>query len=80
MNDQKRGERRAETAREHDDSDILESTLPTPDQGGREGGNLQTDIGTQAAEQRVRKPGTRESETKADEIAHDERGQPMDAG
>ena len=80
MNNEKRGERRAETAREHDDSDILETTLPTPGQQGRAGGDLQTDIGTQAEAERVNDPQAHGRRTKEDEIAHNERGQPEDAG
>lgn len=63
-----RGERRAETAREHDDSDILENAEALGGQQGRSGGNLQRDVGTQAAEQRVDDPEAHESKTKSDAI------------
>lgn len=65
-----RGERRSETARRNDDSDITSAKPETPDQQGRSGGNLQKDIGTQAALERVRDPDASEGPTKSDEIAH----------
>ena len=47
MNDRNdRGADRAETARQTDDSDILESMEDAPSFGGAEGGNLQRDIGS----------------------------------
>jgi hypothetical protein len=63
---------RAESAREHDDSELIEDNLETPSQGGRSGGGLATDIGTQAAEERVSDPDAREGVDKADDIAHGE--------
>lgn len=71
-----RGAERAETAREHDDRDLIDDALPTPNQGGRSGGDLATDVGTQAAEERVRDPDRREGVDKADDIAHGERYAP----
>lgn len=65
-----RGEERAETAREHDDSDIIDAAEPAPAQGGTEGGNLQKDIATQAEEERATDPDAHESVTKGDHIAH----------
>ena len=69
-----RGERRAETARNADDSDIIEraeqQSMTAPEQQGREGGNLQTDLGTQAEEERAIDPQAHESVTKGDHIAH----------
>lgn len=44
-------DRRTDTARRHDDSDIIDSMQDAPAQGGREGGNLQRDIGTRAEEE-----------------------------
>ena len=44
-----RSEDRAETARRHDDSNVIDRMTDAPDQGGRSGGNLQRDIGTRAA-------------------------------
>jgi hypothetical protein len=43
--------RRADTARRHDDSDLLETVEDAPSQGGVSGGNLQRDIGSQAEEE-----------------------------
>jgi len=39
---------RADTARAHDDSEIIESMDDAPDLGGSSGGNLQRDIGARA--------------------------------
>lgn len=64
---------RAETAREHDDRDLIDDNLKTPSQGGRSGGSLQEDVATQAAEQRVRDPEAQEGVDKADDIAHGQR-------
>lgn len=67
-----RGERRAETAKRNDDSDIIEGageeSLPSGQQGSS-GGNLQRDIGTQAEQDRVADPAAHESVTKGDHIA-----------
>ena len=41
-----RGEERAETARRHDDSDIIGSMEDAPSQGGAYGHNISRDIGT----------------------------------
>lgn len=68
---------RTETAREHDDSAIIDSSEPAPDQQGRSGGNLQTDVATQASLERVRDPEAHEGVDKADDIAHGQR-QPVD--
>ena len=74
MSNETRGERRAETARRNDDSGIIDAAnrqeVDAPEQRGREGGNLQTDVATQAEEQRATEPGARESVTKGDHIAH----------
>jgi hypothetical protein len=67
-----RGRERAETAREHDDSDLIDDKLPAPPQGGRSGGDLATDVGTQAAEERVSDPEAHKGVDKADDIAHGE--------
>ena len=79
MNDT-RGERRAETARLNDDSDIIEAAeqeaVAAPGQQGREGGNLQTDLGTQADEARATDPEAHESVTKGDHIAHGQGSSP----
>ena len=62
--------RRTETARENDDSDIIEVDLAEfqPSQGGSSGGNLQEDIATQAELERVRDPEAREGVDKQDKI------------
>jgi hypothetical protein len=66
--------RRTETAREHDDSDIIDrdSAEFEPHQGGSSGGNLQEDIATQAELQRVRDPLAHEGVDKQDKLDHDE--------
>ena len=74
MNDeQTRGERRAETAKRNDDSEMLENADRAPSQGGRAGGNLQSDVATQSEEERVQDPEAMEGVTKEDDIAHGQR-------
>ena len=68
--------RRTETARDTDDSDIVDSVEPTPSQGGSSGGNLQEDIATQAELERVRDPEAREGIDKQDKIDHQEESEP----
>ena len=65
-----RSEQRAETAREHDDSELIDNSEPAPSQQGRFGGNLQTDVGTQASLERVREPEAQEGVDKQDKINH----------
>ena len=43
---------RTDSARRHDDSEIIESMEDAPSHGGSSGGNLQRDIGARAEEQR----------------------------
>jgi hypothetical protein len=62
--------RRAETAREHDDSDIIDRAEPAPSHGGSAGGNLQEDIASQAELERVRDPEAREGISKQHKIDH----------
>ena len=77
MNDEtKRGEQRAETARRNDDSDLIADAEPRTGQQGREGGNLQRDVGTQAEEQRATDPAATESITKGDHIAQGQGSRP----
>jgi hypothetical protein len=64
--------RRAETARENDDSDIIDNAEPAPSFGGSSGGNLQEDIATQAELERVRDPEAHEGVAKQDKIDHQE--------
>jgi hypothetical protein len=62
--------RRTETAREHDDSDIIDTAEPAPSQGGSSGGNLQEVIATEAELERVRDPEARRGISKQDKIDH----------
>ena len=68
--------RRTDTARDTDDSDIIDSVEPTPSQGGSSGSNLQEDIATQAELERVRDPEAREGIDKQDKIDHQEESEP----
>lgn len=65
--------RRTETARENDDSDIIDHIEPTPHQGGSSGGNLQEDIATQAELERVRDSDAHQGVDKQDDIDHQQR-------
>ena len=67
--------RRIETARDNDDSDIIErdSSEFEPSQSGSSGGNLQEDIATQAELERVRDPEAHEGVDKQDDIDHQQR-------
>jgi hypothetical protein len=64
--------RRSETARDSDDSDIIErdSADFQPSQSGSSGGNLQEDIATRAELERVRDPEAHEGVGKQDKIDH----------
>ena len=64
---------RTESAREHDDSDIIDRAEPAPSQGGTSGGNLQEDVATQAELERVRDPEAMEGVDKQDDIDHQQR-------
>jgi hypothetical protein len=68
--------RRTESARENDDSDIIDRLEPAPSQGGSSGGNLQEDIATQAELERLRDPEAREGVAKQDKIDHQEESAP----
>ena len=67
--------RRTETARDNDDSDIIDrdSAEFEPRQGGSSGGNLQEDIASQAELERVRDPEAMEGVDKQDDINHQQR-------
>jgi hypothetical protein len=65
--------RRTETARANDDSDIIDRAEPAPSQGGSSGGNVQEDIATQAELKRVRDPESHEGVDKKDDIDHQQR-------
>lgn len=64
---------RTESARENDDSDIIDRAEPAPGQGGTSGGNLQEDIATRAELERVRDPEAREGVDKQNDIDHQQR-------
>ena len=68
-----RGETRAKTAREHDDSELIDQAEPAPSQGGSSGGNLQQDVATQVEPERVRDSEAREGVDKQDDIDHAQR-------
>jgi hypothetical protein len=70
--------RRTETARETDDSDIIDRDRAEfePRQGGSSGGNLQEDVATQAELDRVRDPEAMEGVDKQDAINHQQRYAP----
>ena len=68
--------RRTETARDNDDSDIIDRIEPAPSQGGSSGGNLQEDVATQSELERVRDPEAREGVSKQDKIDHQEESAP----
>jgi hypothetical protein len=63
---------RTDTARNNDDSDIIDraSAEPAPSFGGSSGGNMQEDIATQAELERVRDPEAHEGVDKQDKIDH----------
>ena len=64
---------RTASAREHDDSDIIDRAEPAPSQGGTSGGALQEGIASQAELERVRDPEAREGVDKQDDINHQQR-------
>jgi hypothetical protein len=64
---------RTQSAREHDDHELIDSAAaeePTPKFEGRSGGNLQEDIATEAELERIRDPEAREGIDKQDKIDH----------
>ena len=61
---------RTDTARDNDDSELIDTIEPTPSQGGRSGGSLQEDVATQAELERVRDPQGMEGVDKQDDIDH----------
>lgn len=62
--------RRTQSARENDDSDLIESGEPAPTEGGSSGGNLQEDVATQAELESVRNPEAHEGVEKQNKIDH----------
>jgi hypothetical protein len=61
---------RTTSARDNDDSDIIDRAEPAPSQSGTSGGNLQA---TQAELERVRDPEAMEGVDKQDDIDHQQR-------
>ena len=72
--------RRTETARRNDDSDIIDNIEPAPTEGSRSGGNLQTDVATQASLERVSDPDAMEGVTAEDDRAHGQAYPPQQGG
>ena len=70
MTDQTKGERRADTAKRTDDSELIEDAEPTPETVGRSGGNLQRDVATADPEKEVRDPEAGDNVTKEQELHH----------
>ena len=66
---------RTRTARDNDDSTIIDRAAQggTGGESGREGGNLQRDVGTQDQQARATDPDAHTRVTKEDDIAHGER-------
>jgi hypothetical protein len=64
---------RTETARENDDSDIIDNAVPGPSFAGSAGGNMQRDIASQATLRRVQDPEAHAGVDKQDDIAHAQR-------
>lgn len=54
---------RTESAREHDDSDIIDNAEPGPSFAGSSGGNMQRDVAAEAELERVRDPEAHEAST-----------------
>lgn len=65
--------KRTDTARTHDDHTLIDDIVETPDTGGRSGGNLQRDVGTQDELAHVDNPDAHTRVTKEDDMAHGDR-------
>lgn len=61
---------RTDTARRHDDSDMIDNIVPGASEQGRNGGNLQTDVATQVSQDRVEDPEATGGVTKSDELEY----------
>lgn len=61
--------KRTETAREHDDSDLIDAAAatPTPDQQGRAGGDMETRVGARDERRRLDDPDATTGVDKSDE-------------
>lgn len=64
---------RTESAREHDDSDIIDAAEPGPSFAGSSGGNMQRDIATEVELARIQDPEAREGSDKQHDIDHAQR-------
>ena len=73
MSDEKKLDRRTETAKQNDDSDLIEKSMDAPSFQGRNQGDLNTDIGTQASKERVSDPEASQGVDKQDDINHGQR-------
>lgn len=64
-----RGERRAQTARDHDDRDLIDRAgeEPQPDEQGRSGGGINRRLGTRDERKRADDPDDHTRVQKADE-------------
>ena len=71
---------RTETARRNDDSDMIDNIVDAPSKVGRSGGNLQTDVATQASLERVSDPDAMEGVTAEDDRAHGQDYPPQQGG
>ena len=72
--------RRTETARRHDDSEMIDNIVDAPTEGSRSGGNLATDVATQASLERVSDLDAMEGVTAEDDRAHGQDYPPQQAG
>ena len=61
---------RTTSARDHDDSEMIEGIEPGTGQQGRSGGNLARDVSTDAEQHAIEDPSNHERVTKADDIEH----------
>lgn len=64
---------RTESARENDDSDIIDDAEPGPSFAGSSGGNMQRDIASAVELARVDDPEAREGSDKQHDIDHQQR-------
>lgn len=61
---------RTTAARDHDDSDMIDSIEPGAGQQGRSGGNLATDVASESELDAVQDPANHERVTKQRDIDH----------
>jgi hypothetical protein len=62
--------RRSESARETDDSELVDNAEPGPAHGGSSGGNLQRDVASEAEVDLIRDPAAHHNVQKQDKIDH----------